>query len=162
MRTANIPCWITTHKKMKCRLAMRISSQLETRWSKKQQKWKPGLSSVCQASRAVGRPRKRWEDEINKFLKPEESEKTNVNDLKNNDTWMRVAKDQTRWKEMEKDTSETSQKGAEVYRDGHHCHFRRCCLRHDTSVRQMKRGKTFDEYMFYLSSVMLIIMGMIS
>ena len=30
-------------------------------------------------------------------------EETKGNNLKNNDTWMRVAKDQTRWKEIEKD-----------------------------------------------------------
>ena len=35
-------------------------------------------------------------------LKPEETKETKGNDLKNNDTWIRVAKDQLRWKEMDK------------------------------------------------------------
>ena len=61
---------------------------------KKTAKWNPGLSVGCKASRAVGRPRKRWEDDINEFLKPEETEETKGNGLKNNDTWIRVATDQ--------------------------------------------------------------------
>ena len=68
---------------------------------KKVEKCNPGLSSGFKASRAVGRPRKRQEYDINQFFKPEETEETKGNDLKNNDTWIRVAKDQIRWKEME-------------------------------------------------------------
>ena len=59
---------------------------------KKAEKWNPGLSSGCKGSRAVGRPRKRWEDDINQFFKPEETEETKGNDLKNDDTWMQVQK----------------------------------------------------------------------
>ena len=70
---------------------------------KKTKKWNPGLSSGCKASRAGRRPRKRWKDDINQFLKPEETKETKGNDLKKNDTWMRVAKDQIRWKAMAKD-----------------------------------------------------------
>ena len=66
-------------------------------------KWNPGLSIGCKASRAVGRPRKSWEDDINQFLKPEETEETKGNKLKNNDTSIMVAKDQKRWKDMEED-----------------------------------------------------------
>ena len=68
---------------------------------KEEEKCNPGLSSGFKASRAVGRPRKRYEDDINQFFKPEETEETKGNELKNNDTWIRVAKDQIRWKEME-------------------------------------------------------------
>ena len=103
MRTANFPCCTMTHKKMKWRLALRIASQPETRWSKKAAKWNPCLGSGCKASRAMGRPRKRWEDDMNQFRKPEETEETKGNDLKNKDTWMRGAQDQLRWKEMDKD-----------------------------------------------------------
>ena len=103
MRAANIPCWIETHEKMKWRLAMRITSHPETRWTKKAAKWNPALSIGCKASRAVRRQRKRWEDDTNQFLKPEETEETKGNDLKNNDTWIMVAKDQKRLKETEKD-----------------------------------------------------------
>ena len=44
-----------------------------------------GTQSV-KRNRSVGRPRKRWEDEINDFLRHEESEESEVNDLKNSDT----------------------------------------------------------------------------
>ena len=72
-------------RKMKWRLAMRIASHPETRWTKKAAtKWNPGLGIGAKACRAVGRPRKRWEDDINQFLKPEETVETKGNDLKNN------------------------------------------------------------------------------
>ena len=76
MRTANILCWIVTHKTMQWRLAMRIASLPERQdgQKKKAAKWNPALSIGCKASRAVGRLRKRWEDDIHQFLKPEETE----------------------------------------------------------------------------------------
>ena len=65
MRTAIILCWIESQRKMKWRFAMRIASHQETRWTnKKAAKWSPDLSIGGKANRAVGRPRKRWEDEI--------------------------------------------------------------------------------------------------
>ena len=45
-----------------------------------------GLSSRTQACRAVRRPKKRWEDDINQVLKPGETEKTKGNDLKKTTT----------------------------------------------------------------------------
>ena len=50
----------------------------------------------------MGRPRKRWEDDIKQFLKPEETEEAKGNDLKNNDTWMQGSKDPIRCKDMDK------------------------------------------------------------
>ena len=44
--------------------------------------------------RAVGRPRKRWEDEVNDILRLGETEETRGNDTRNNDTWIKIAKDQ--------------------------------------------------------------------
>ena len=73
-------------QEMKWRLAMRIFlSQRQV--GKKAAKLNPSLSSGYKASRVVGGPRKRWEE----FLKLENTEETKGNDLKNNDTWMRVA-----------------------------------------------------------------------
>ena len=54
-------------------------------------------------SKQVGRPRKRWEDDINQVLKSEETEKTKENDMKTNDAWIWPAKDKKRWKDMEED-----------------------------------------------------------
>ena len=42
--------------------------------------------------------KKRWEDEINDFPMPEETEETKGNEIKNNDTWIKVAKNRERWK----------------------------------------------------------------
>ena len=36
--------------------------------------WNPELSSKYRTNRAIGRPRKRWEDDINEFLKQVEEE----------------------------------------------------------------------------------------
>ena len=80
MKAAKIPCWIETHRRMKWRLAVTIASLQDERWTKS--KWNPGLSTKYQTNRPVGRPKKRWEDEINEFLKSEETEMTNGNEIK--------------------------------------------------------------------------------
>ena len=71
MERAKIRCWNRTHKKMKCKLALRIAASPSERWLKKAAEWNPDLSSRYQTNRAIGRPRKRWEDDIssNKYLK---------------------------------------------------------------------------------------------
>ena len=71
MKSANIPCWIEAQRKMKWRLAMRIASL-----PKKAARWNPALSVGTKGYRTVGRPKKRWGDEINHFLKPEETDET--------------------------------------------------------------------------------------
>ena len=86
---------------MKWPLAMRTASLPDERWAKKEAEWNPGLSIKHKTWRLVGRPRKRWEDEINDFLKPEETEATKGNEIKNNDTWIKAAENRERWKEME-------------------------------------------------------------
>ena len=92
MKTATIPCWVETHRRMKWRLAVRIASLPDERRTKKAAKWNPGLSTKHQTNRTVRRPKKRWEDEINDSLKPEETEETKVNEIKNNDTWIKICK----------------------------------------------------------------------
>ena len=96
IRGPQIPCWIGTHSRMKWRLAMRIASLPDKPWTKKTAKWNPGLAPKHQTNRPVERPKKRWEDEINEFLKPEETEETKGNETKNNDTWIKVAKKKNR------------------------------------------------------------------
>ena len=103
MRTFNISCWIETQRKLKLRLAMRTASHGKERWTKKTARWNPGLSPTAKAGRSVGRPRKRWEDDINEFGRTDETEESKGNDLKNNDTWIWAAKDQKRWNESEKE-----------------------------------------------------------
>ena len=62
----------------------------------------PELSTKYKTYRAVGRPKRRWEDEINEFLKPEETETPTGNDMKNNNTWIKVAKNNEILKAIEK------------------------------------------------------------
>ena len=94
MRAANIPCWIETQR----------TPHSESRWAKKTATWNPGLNIEAEASRRLGGPKKRWEDDINQFLKPEETVETRGNDLKNNDTSIKAAKDQKkRLKEVERE-----------------------------------------------------------
>ena len=67
MERAKIRCWNRTHKKWK--LALRIATSPSERWLKNAAEWNPDLSSRYRSNRAIGRPRKRWEDDINEFLK---------------------------------------------------------------------------------------------
>ena len=69
MKTAKIQCWIKTHRRMKWRIAMRKASLPEERWVMKAAGWNPELATKYKTYRAVGRPQKRWEDEINDFLR---------------------------------------------------------------------------------------------
>ena len=69
MERVKIRCWNRTHTKMKWKLALRIATSPSERWLKKAAEWSPDLSSRYKTNRAIRRPRKRWEDDINDFLK---------------------------------------------------------------------------------------------
>ena len=58
----------------------------------------------------MGRLRKRWEDEVNDFFKPEETEATNGSNVKNNHTWIQVAKQGDKWKEKEDECAAAGKK----------------------------------------------------
>ena len=47
------------------------------RWVVKAAEWNPELSSKYRTNRIIGRPRRRWEDDINEFLKLGENETEN-------------------------------------------------------------------------------------
>ena len=51
--------------------------------------------------RVVRRPKKRWEDEINDFFRPERTEDEINNVERNNNEWIKTAKDQKGWMKME-------------------------------------------------------------
>ena len=86
MQTFNISCWIETERKLKWRVAIRVASHSGERWTKKAARGNPGLSSTAKTGRHAGRPRKRWEDDINESVRDDETEESKGNDLKNNDT----------------------------------------------------------------------------
>ena len=71
MKTAKIQCWIKTHRRMKWRLVMTNASSPEERWVMKAAGRNPELSTKYKTYKAVGRPKKGREDEINDFLRPE-------------------------------------------------------------------------------------------
>ena len=102
MERMKVQCWIKTPRRMKWRLAMRIASLPEERWVMKASGWNTELSTKYKTYRAVGRPKKRWEDEINNFLRPERTEDERSNVKKNNNEWIKTAKDQEGWKKMGK------------------------------------------------------------
>ena len=101
MERAKIRCWNRTQK-MKWILALRIATSPSGRWLKKKAaEWNPDLSSRYRTNRAIGRPRKRWEDDINDFLKQVLEEKENEEPIErriqNNNNWINIAKDWRRW-----------------------------------------------------------------
>ena len=71
MESAKMRCWNKTHKKMKWKLALRIATSPRDKWLRKVANWNPELSTRYRINRAIGRSRKRWEDDINEFLKQE-------------------------------------------------------------------------------------------
>ena len=111
MGNAKIRCWNKTHKKMKWRPALRIATSPSERWLMKAAEWNPGLSSKCRTSRAIGRPRKRWEDDINEFLKLDEEETENLTESSSqiNKTWINTAKDRGRWALLQEQYTMTSE-----------------------------------------------------
>ena len=88
-------------QKMKWKLALRIATSPSERWLKKGAELNPDLSSRYETNRAIGRLRKRWEDDINDFLKQVLEEKENENPIEGsnqtNKNWINIAKDWRRW-----------------------------------------------------------------
>ena len=58
-------------------VALRIATSPSERWLKKAAEWNPELSSRYRTNRAIGRPRKRWEDDVNEFLNQQSEESEN-------------------------------------------------------------------------------------
>ena len=86
-------------KKMKWKLALRIATSPSDRWLRKAAHWNLELSTRYRTNRAIGRPRKRWEDDINEFLKQEfEDTKDRI---EGNKTWINIAKDRGKWAYLE-------------------------------------------------------------
>ena len=63
------------------------------------------MSSRYRTHRAIGRPKKRWEDDINEFLKHNLDEKENEESperkSQNNNIWINIAKDRKEWTRLE-------------------------------------------------------------
>ena len=125
MESAKIRCWNKTHKKMKWNLAMRIATSPSDRWLRKAAEWNPELSSRYRTNRAIGRPRKRCEDDINEFLKEEFDETESPIESENpiesnqtNKTWINKAKDRGRWALLEETYTMTVEERQEMRKRG--------------------------------------------
>ena len=81
MRIAKIPCWIDTGKQRNGTL---IPAKKKTKLA---QPWED---------------RKRWEYEINEFLRSERIDEETNDVERNNDAWIKTTKDQKRWKKMKR------------------------------------------------------------
>ena len=82
VKTAKIPCWERNARNNEMTLDDENCIVPDERWTKKATTWNPGLSTKYQTNRTVGRPNKRWEDEINDFFKSEETNETKSNEIK--------------------------------------------------------------------------------
>ena len=74
--------------------------------------WNPELSSKYRTNRAIGRPKRRWEDDINEFLKIVEEETENFIESSSsqiNKTWINTARDRGRWTLLEEKYTMTSE-----------------------------------------------------
>ena len=74
--------------------------------------WNPELSSRYKTYRAIGRARRRWEDDINEFLKLEENETENSTES-DNKSWIKAAKDRGRMILLVKDYTMTAEERSE-------------------------------------------------
>ena len=93
-------CWNKTHKNMKWKLALGIATSPSDRWLRKAADWNPELRTRYRINRAIGRPRERWEDDNNEFLKQEFEDTKNPIESSNqtNKTWISIAIDRGPWK----------------------------------------------------------------
>ena len=101
---------------MRWRLALRIASLPSERWKVKAAEWNPELRSRYKTYRAIERPRRRrWEDDINEFLKLAENETENPteSDNKYNKSWIKTARDRGRWTLFENDYTKTAEERSE-------------------------------------------------
>ena len=90
---------------------MRIATSPSERCVTKVAEWNPEFSKKYRTNKAIGRQRRRWEDDINKFLKFVEEETENLTESSSqiNKTWINTAKDRGRWTLLEQ-TSELCQR----------------------------------------------------
>ena len=94
---------------------MRIASLPSERWTVKAAEWNLELSSKYKTYRAIGRPRRTWEDDIDEFLKLEETETeiSTESDDKYHNSWIKAARDRGRWTLLENDNTKTAEEGSE-------------------------------------------------
>ena len=93
METSKIQCWIKPHKRINEMETGDENRFPEERWLRKQLDGTLNSGMKYKTYEAVGRPRKRWEDEINDFLSADRIENALNNAETNNNGWIKTAKD---------------------------------------------------------------------
>ena len=83
--------------------------------------WNPELSTRYRINRAIEKPRKRWEDDINEFLKQEFEDTKNPIESSNqtNKTWISSAKDIGSWALLEEVYTMTVEERQEMRKKEH-------------------------------------------
>ena len=96
-------------QKMEWKLALRITTSPSDRWLRK-------AADRNRINRAIMRPRKRWEDDINEFLKQEFEDTKNPIESSNqtNKTWISLAKDRGSWALLEEASTMTVEERQEM------------------------------------------------
>ena len=79
IQTYNITHWIETQRNLKWRQAMHC----EERWARRAAERNPGLMISTRTQGKATRRTRRWEDDLNEFVKEERTETTQSNDLRN-------------------------------------------------------------------------------
>ena len=102
MLTYNITNWVEPLKKLKWLQALRIPTQNPNRWTRKAAEWNQGLIISTKTQRRAGRPAKRWEDDLSEFEKDAETEASQSEYLKNNNTWLITVKNIYEWEKKER------------------------------------------------------------
>ena len=98
---------------------MRIATSQKERWLIKAAEWNPELSSKYRTNRAIGRRKKRWEDDINEFLRQIVEETENLTESSNqiNKKWINTATDRGRWALLEENYTMISEEDVKTIRE---------------------------------------------
>ena len=108
MENHKIKCWTEVHRRQKWRMARRMITLPAKRWNRRVFNWHPGLDSSIRARRQVGRPQRRWEDDLNEFMKTEEGKEKDKYNLKKNNSWMDEIEDSKNGRKMKKSSQRFS------------------------------------------------------
>ena len=94
--------WTTTFFRKQWRWAARVARQDHDRWSRLAAEWDPGIDDKRHGFRRQARPRKRWDDDINAFLRtaPQNDTATDEQHNTTKPSWINLAKE-PHWTTME-------------------------------------------------------------
>ena len=69
LKRLDIEDWLTTQRRRKFKWAMKVATCNSDRWASRATTWQPNLQhkAAATAARSAGRPRTRWDDDLNSF-----------------------------------------------------------------------------------------------